>query len=79
MIVLSTVIASPPDRENCVFEIWAGSSQLAEVSHEPGRPMEIEIYSPAEGDKWTLKIEDFMTVLPQATKDLASQSTSPRD
>lgn len=46
MNLLSSVITSPPDRENCVFEIWAGSSQLAEVSHEPGRPIEIEIYPP---------------------------------
>lgn len=46
MNILSTVITSPPDRENCVFEIWVGARQLAEVSHEPGRPIEIEIYPP---------------------------------
>lgn len=43
MSLLSTVITSPPDRESCVVEIWAGSSQLAEVPHEPGRSIEIEI------------------------------------
>ena len=73
MNILSTVITSPPDRENCVFEIWAGSSQLAEVSKEPGRSIEIEIYPPVEGGKWSFKLEDFMTALHQATKNLASQ------
>jgi len=70
--VLSTVVTSPPDRENCVFEIWVGPSQLAEVSHEPGRPIEIEIYPPVEGDKWSFSLEDLMAALHQATKVLAS-------
>lgn len=72
MSLLSTVIASPTDRENCVFEIWMGVNQLAEVSHEPGRPIEIEIYPPVAGGEWNLKVEDLMTALHQATKALAS-------
>jgi hypothetical protein len=72
MSILSAVITSPPDRENCVFEIWVGLSQLAEISHEPGRPIEIEIFPPAEGGKWNLKLEDLMTALHQATRDLDS-------
>ena len=72
MSLLSTVMTSPPDRENRVFEIWAGLSQLAEVSHEPGRPIEIEIYPPVEGSKWNFKLEDLMAALHQATKALAS-------
>jgi hypothetical protein len=73
MNLLSTVITSPLDRENCVLEIWAGANQLAEVSHEPGRPIEIEIYPPIDGGKWNFKLEDLMTALHQATKDLAFQ------
>lgn len=73
MNILSTVITTPPDRENCVFEIWAGPSQLAEVSHEPGKSIEIEIYPPVEGGKWNFKLEDLMTALHQATNNLASQ------
>ena len=73
MNLLSTVIISPPDRENCVFEIWAGSSQMAEVSHEPGKSIEIEIYPPVEGSKWNFKLEELMTALHQATENLVSR------
>lgn len=73
MNLLSTVITSPPDRENCVLEIWAGSSQVAEISHEPGKSIEIEIYPPIEGGTWNFKLEDLMAALHQATKSLASQ------
>jgi len=70
--ILSTMVTSPPDRENCVFEIWVGPSQLAEVSHEPGRPIEVEIYPPVEGGKWNFSLEEFMAILYQATNNLAS-------
>ena len=70
MNLLSTVITSPPDREECVAEIWAGSSQLAEISHEPGRSIEIEIYPPPEGGRWSFKLEELMSALHQATKNL---------
>lgn len=73
MSLLSTVITSPPDRENCVVEIWAGSSQLAEVPHEPGRSIEIEIYSAIEGGKLNLKLEGLVIALHQAAKNLASR------
>lgn len=33
MTRLFSMITSPSDRENLVFEIWSGSNQLAEVSH----------------------------------------------
>ena len=72
MSLLSTLITSPPDRENCVCEVWVGSSQMAEISHEPGMSIEIEIYSPSEGGNWNLKLEELMAVLNQATKNLAS-------
>ncbi|NWC18441.1 hypothetical protein CCU68_33310 [Pseudomonas gingeri NCPPB 3146 = LMG 5327] len=63
-------MSSPPDRENLVFEIWLGVHQVAEVSREPGRPVEIEIYPPAEGGKWFFELEEFMSLLNQAAKNL---------
>lgn len=53
-----------------VFEIWLGTHQLAEVSHEPERPVAIEIYPPAEGGKWSFELEEFMSLLNQAVKSL---------
>lgn len=70
MTHLSSLMSSPPDRENLVFEIWLGPDQLAEVSHEPGRSVEIEIYPPVEGGKWSFELEGFMTLLSQAVKNL---------
>jgi hypothetical protein len=46
---------------------------LAEVPHEPGRSIEIEIYSAIEGGKLNLKLEDLVIVLHQAAKNLASR------
>jgi hypothetical protein len=66
---LSSMITSPPDRENLVFEIWSGDSQLAEVSHEPGKAIEIEIYPPVKGG-WNFELEEFMSLLNQAIKNL---------
>jgi phage pi2 protein 07 len=70
MTHLTSLMSSPPDRENLVFEIWLGTDQLAEVSHEPGRQVEIEIYPPAEGGKWSFELEEFMSLLSQAVKNL---------
>ncbi|WP_082341853.1 hypothetical protein [Pseudomonas thivervalensis] len=70
MTNLSSMITSPPDRENLVFEIWAGTNQLAEVSREPGRSVEIEIYPPVEGGSWNFELEEFMSLLNQAAKNL---------
>ncbi|MBX8547548.1 hypothetical protein K5D53_23240 [Pseudomonas cichorii] len=67
---LSSLISSPPDRENLVFEIWLGDDQLAEVSHEPGRSVEIEIYPPADGRAWVFEYEEFMAMLNQAKNNL---------
>lgn len=55
MTRLFSMITSPSDRENLVFEIWSGSNQLAEVSHEPGKPVEIKIYPPVDGGGGILK------------------------
>ena len=70
MTHLSSLMSSVPDRDNLVFEIWLGTDQLAEVSHEPERPVEIEIYPPAEGGKWNFELEEFMSMLNQAVKSL---------
>lgn len=69
MTHLSSLMSSPPDRENLVFEIWLGAEQIAEVSREPGRQVEIEIYPPTEGGKWNFELGEFMSLLSQAVKN----------
>ena len=70
MTHLSSLMSSPPDRENFVFEIWMDADQLAEVSHEPGRSVEIEIYPSAKDGTWSFELEEFMFLLSQAVEKL---------
>lgn len=74
MTRLFSMITSPSDRENLVFEIWSVSNQLAEVSHEPGKPVEIEIYPPVDGERWNFEIEELMSLLQQAVKNLDNKN-----
>lgn len=74
MTRLFSMITSPSDRENLVFEIWSGSNQLAEVSHEPGKPVEIEIYPPVDGGRWNFEIEELISLLQQAVKNLDNKN-----
>ncbi|UNB62311.1 hypothetical protein [Pseudomonas syringae group genomosp. 7] len=67
---LSSVIASPSDRENLVFEIWSENNQVAEISNEPGKNFEIEIYTPAEGASWSFELDEFKGLLEQAITSL---------
>ncbi len=48
------------------------SNQLAEITHEPGRALEIEIYPPTEDGKWNLNLEEIMSILHQAINNLPS-------
>ncbi|WP_080412910.1 hypothetical protein [Burkholderia ubonensis] len=72
MIELKAMITSPPDRENVVFEIWCGNRQVAEISKEPGRDYEIELYAAAEGGAWHLDLNEFKAMLEDGIKELAS-------
>jgi len=72
MSQLTANIASLPDRENVVFEIWQGPRQLAEVSREPGKPMEIAIYPAIYGGIWSLELEPLVSLLNQAVANLTS-------
>ncbi|MFD4840498.1 hypothetical protein ACFWP0_23580 [Achromobacter sp. NPDC058515] len=49
-----------------------GSNQLAEISHEPGKSVGIEIYPPVAGESWTIELEEFISVLNRAIRDLDS-------
>jgi len=67
---LHALMSSPPDRENAVFEIWLENEQLAEVSKEPGRSLDIQIYSRPGGDAWDVDLLELMSVLEKAAKNL---------
>lgn len=72
MAQLTALISSPPDRENVVLEIWFDSRQFAEISKEPGRDFEIEIYA-SENGQWNFDLRDLMRVLESAERNLGTK------
>lgn len=67
------VIASPPDRELLVAEIFFLSEQFAEINQE-GTELEIEIYPRRDGSPWTLTYFEVMTALEKARVRLQGSS-----
>lgn len=64
---LSLFIASPPDREKLVAEIWVGDDQVEEVNDEAGGPA-IEIYPNPAGGPWRVSVSEFLNVLQEAAR-----------
>ncbi|MBN9352311.1 MAG: hypothetical protein J0H55_16650 [Chitinophagaceae bacterium] len=61
-------IASVPDRNNLVAEIWFGDTLIAEISQEE-KKLEIEIYN-EKGQKFLL--EDYLSAINEAASKLLS-------
>ena len=67
----SILIASPPDREKLVAEIWLNDTMIVEISQE--KPyIEIELFC---SDKFDFKLpyEEFLNVVMQAKKILLEE------
>ena len=58
-------IASPPDREHLVAEIFFGYAQWAEINQEGNVP-EIEFYPRPDGKPWRLSLEDALAAIKEA-------------
>lgn len=61
-------IASVPDRENLVAEIWNENLMIAEINDERGE-LEIEIY-PDQSEKLIFDCQEFIDVLERAKNRL---------
>ncbi|AKT39221.1 hypothetical protein [Chondromyces crocatus] len=62
-------IASPPDREKLVAEIFFGDEQVAEI-HQESDELQIEIYMHSSGKPWMLPYVDFMKAMSKARQRL---------
>lgn len=62
-------LASPPDREKLVAEIFFGDMQWAEINQERG-DLEVEFYPRTDGKPWELKYDDAVKALNQAKQRL---------
>jgi hypothetical protein len=66
---LQIVIASVPDRDNLVAEIWLRETMIAEVNSEGGI-INLELYP---GSKVVLPLNEFLEVLNDAKKIVSEQ------
>ena len=62
-------IASPPDREDLVAEIFFGHDQWAEVSNEGGS-LTLEIYPQRTGEPWAFSYDDALAAIQEARRRL---------
>ena len=65
-------IASPPDREKLVAEIFFGDMQWAEINQEHGT-LEVEFYARPDGQPWRLKFSDALNGLEEARRRLQGE------
>jgi hypothetical protein len=72
MTLLKAQIASVTDRESLAYEIWCENGQVAEISNEPGRGYELELYPAANREAWHFDLREFQTMLENGIKELAS-------
>jgi hypothetical protein len=61
------IIASVPDRENCVCEIYYKNVQWVEISQET-EPARIQFYNCKNQDYWEFPLETAIEVLQTAKK-----------
>ena len=61
------LIASVPDREEVVAEIFIDDVLWGELTDE-GRPMNFEVYPHPSGEPWTVDVDDLLRAI-QSAKD----------
>lgn len=71
MIKLTSQIISLPDRENVVYEIYAGSDQVAEISNEPDMGLRIEIFTCPNAGYWSFDFNEFLNIIEQAKRNIS--------
>ncbi len=65
----SIEIASVPDREELVAELWYGNEQVAELSQEGGE-LTLHLYPPRYRDRWEFGHAAFLNQLQQLGRRL---------
>ena len=71
MMKMEIKIASLPDRENLVAELWYDKVQWCEISQELNELI-LEIYPSLTGKPWTFQFEEVLEFLQRAERRMAS-------
>ena len=66
---LTIKIASVPDRESLVAEIWDGPAQIAELNWESG-DLHLEVYARPPASRLSVPFDEFVAVLEKARAQL---------
>jgi hypothetical protein len=72
MTTISITIASVPDREELVAELWLGDEQVGEVSKDARGEFIIELYSAPAGTPWRIRLDDLVAALGEAKARLGN-------
>ena len=65
---IRTQIASFPDRENVVWELWVEDKHIAEICYEGGE-MSVEIFGPVGQEELRVSLDEFLEALTAAKED----------
>lgn len=63
-------IASVPDRDDVVAEIWWGDAMVAELHRGASGGAEIEIYATESNDPWSFDLASWLAALTEAQRKL---------
>ena len=63
-------IASVPDRDDAIAEIWWGDAMVAELRRSTSGGIEIEIYPAESRASWSFDLAGWLTVLVEAQRKL---------
>jgi len=78
MNYLSVSIASVPDRENVVAELWYQDQLWGELSYE-NNEFKLEIYPSSKGDAWNFNYEKVLQSIINAKEKLVNEITIPQE
>ena len=62
-------IASPPDREKLVAELFFGSEQWAEIHQEYGH-LTLQLFPRRDGQSWEFSFDEAVSMLQRASRRL---------
>jgi hypothetical protein len=63
-------IASVPDRDDVVAEIWRGDAMVAELQHGADGEIQLNIYSTESHDPWSFDLTSWLAILIEAKRKL---------
>lgn len=67
---LTVQVASIPDREEVVAEIWSGKNMVAELRRAGGQAFILEMYCSKSNEPWVFDLDSWVIALESAKKKL---------